>query len=136
MIKVIDPRRDTEAWGEVVLNFFLRFINTFFTYLCSQPFYILIAYLCFYTLFSLYTVGFCKAMEYVDNIKPSSHHNKQTQKIRQRYQKGRWKHTIQGQIRARKVSGWSRIRNKAREDNVWKKYLQPKQLPQLARWRI
>ena len=80
MIKVIDPRRDTEAWREVVCNFFSRFINTFFTYLCSQPFYILIAYLCCYTLFSLYTVGFCKAMEYVEETKASPYHNKQAQK--------------------------------------------------------
>ena len=121
----------------VVCTLGLRFINTFFTYFCTNQFFILFAYLCCFILLSLYTVGFCKVIEYVEdemcNLSSKSKRNK-----KQRNQQGRWKYHPQGIKRNKRVSGWSRRRNKARQDNFWGKHdlsrLELGQLPKVDRW--
>ena len=90
MIRVLDPRRDTGGCG-VVYSLGLRLINTFFTYLCLHPIFILVAYLCCLLLLSVYTVGFCKAIQYEEDDSISRTKSQIYQRIRtkRRYQKGK-----------------------------------------------
>ena len=88
-IYLVDPRRDTGVCGEVVaysaIGFGLRFINTFNTYCCLNPSFTLFAYPFCFLLFSMFTAGFCKLLEYTEIDNPILKcHN------RRKHQKGRW----------------------------------------------
>ena len=76
VIKVLDPRRDTGVWDAVLYNSLLRCIITFFSYSCSQTFYMLFVYLFCYILLSIYTVGFCNVMEHISIDKGCASHIK------------------------------------------------------------
>ena len=105
LIKVGDPRRETGVCGEVLACWVVRFINTFYTYLCNHSIFILFAYLFCLILLSIYTVEFGKAMEYVEEVPKKNTNSPKQSKKTQRYQKGRWKHQPQGISRFKKVKG-------------------------------
>ena len=115
----MDPRRDTEVCGEVVVcgafGILKSLINSIYFYCSANPIIVLLAYLCCFILFSMYTIGFCFSMENVDEDM-LTHQPKRNNKFS--YQKVRWKHHLQGvKIPTRCIR--RELQKKYRENTKW-----------------
>ena len=136
LIDLVDPRRDTGVGTEILIcsawGILRRLINSFYIYLCSHPMLLLLAYFCCLILFSIYTIGFCFAMEFVDDVDLLTP-TKPLFKSLHRTQKGRWRHHPQGvsrPIKSRTVLN----KHKARIANFWSKYCKPTKWFEVDKW--
>ena len=114
-----NPRRDTEVFGEVFVCLSLRFITTIYTYFREHSTCVVCVYLISLMFLSFYTWEFGKAMQH-GRHRPKTKRNTTTKhRDEDRFQKGRWKDTMQGFSRLKERTGWRKRKHDRRQRNLW-----------------